>query len=67
MEENDLLNLMNNFSNSKRIDNKNILFEGDEEYIREIMSFIIDNKIGFNRIEKEEKNLETLFMEVMDR
>jgi len=31
------------------------------------MSFIIDNKIGFNRIEKEEKNLETLFMEVMDR
>lgn len=62
--ENDAKKVLKVFPECSVLENSSLIFKGGEERMFEILRFIVDNKINVNKIERMERTLESLFLEV---
>lgn len=63
----DMVKLASVFQNSKKEDKNRLCFRGGKDEFYMLLSFIANNKISVLKIEKREPDLESLFMEVVDK
>ncbi len=60
----DAKKVLDAFTECSVLENSGLIFKGKEERMFEILRFIADNKISVNKIERMERTLESLFLEV---
>ncbi len=63
----DAMALLNAFEGFKQISPTQIVIDGKQYDVYKVMSFIADNKIPLFKMERYEKSLESLFMEVVNK
>lgn len=56
--------VLETFKECSTLDDTNLVFKGNEEKMFEILKFIGENQINVNKIERMERTLESLFLEV---
>ena len=62
--ESDIEQILSAFAECSVTDERNIVFKGNEERMFELLKFVAENKISVNKIERMERTLESLFLEV---
>lgn len=63
----DAMSLLNAFESSMQISPTKIVVDGKKCDVNEVISFIANNKISLLKLERYEKTLESLFMEVVNK
>ena len=61
----DMRSVLEKFSECSAADNAGLIFKGTDERMFEMLKFIAENKIGVNKVERMERTLEALFLEVV--
>lgn len=61
----DMRSVLEKFSECSAADNAGLIFKGTDERMFEMLKFIAENKIVVNKVERMERTLEALFLEVV--
>lgn len=63
--EDDVKKVLEAFSECNALEGTKLVFKGTDDRMFELLKFIAENKIGVNKVERMERTLESLFLEVV--